>query len=285
MPRELHFTRHASDLGRWESAVGPPHPALRSYVNEYVGGVEETKLPLCRRELPADIAPLIINFGAPFRIFDPTNTNRWTDISSFVAGAFDSYVLVGSTGAYGCVQVNFTILGLRLFVGRPMHDLATRTVALEDVFGNAASRLTSELYEAASWEARFDILDREILARIDRTRHVPEWVQWVRQRLVRTGGQTNIHTLVDKVGYSQKHVIAQFTTEFGLSPKTFARVLRFGRAADMLKVSERGRLADIAHSCGYYDQAHFTRDFRAFAGVSPTELLASQLPNRGGFVV
>jgi AraC-like DNA-binding protein len=109
-------------------------------------------------------------------------------------------------------------------------------------------------------------------------------VMWTWRRLVEAGGRVSIGTIVDEVGFSQKHMIAQFREEIGLSPKTLARILRFGRA---IRIIKRGgvRLADIAHDCGYYDQAHFSRDFHAFAGVTPTDLVRSQLPDGGGFSV
>jgi hypothetical protein len=113
MPRAIEFVRHSSDLGRWESAVSAPHPALRHLVREYVGGSEATYRPLVRRELPTEIAPVIINFGAPFRMFNRLHEARFREVRSFVTGAFDTHVLVGSTGSYSCVQINFTILGAR----------------------------------------------------------------------------------------------------------------------------------------------------------------------------
>jgi AraC-like DNA-binding protein len=281
--RSIEIVRHASPLGRWESAVSPPHPALRPYVREYVGGTEETIQPLVRRELPTEIAPLIINFGPPFRIFDPADPSRFQQVSSFVTGAFDTFVVVGTTGAYACIQVNFTLLGMRLFLRRPLHDLTNRVVSLDDVFGATAERLISELYDAPTWASRFDIVDREILKRLADAPAPAVGVQCAWRRLVRTAGQVAIGNLAREVGWSHKHLVSQFSEQIGLTPKIMARVLRFGRAADLLATSERGQLADIAIACGYYDQAHFTRDFRAFAGVSPTELLASRLPNRGGF--
>jgi AraC-like DNA-binding protein len=62
------------------------------------------------------------------------------------------------------------------------------------------------------------------------------------------------------------------------------RVLRFARAVDVLKSGQAIRFADLAAECGYYDQAHFTRDVRQFAGVSPSDLVRSASP-AGGFVV
>ncbi len=133
MSRSIEITRHESDLGRWESVVAAPHPALRPFVREYVGGSESTTLPLVRRELPTEIAPVIFNFGAPFRVFDSADPSRFVEQSSFATGAFDSYVLVGSTGSYSCLQVNFTILGARFFLGMPLRALANQVIALDEV--------------------------------------------------------------------------------------------------------------------------------------------------------
>jgi AraC-like DNA-binding protein len=282
-PRRVELVTHASHLGRWESATARPHPALRRYVREYVGGVEDTHAPLCRRELPADIAPLIINFGAPFRLFDTSDPSRWTEVRSFMTGAFDTYALVGTTGAYACVQVNFTILGARLFLGHPLRELTNRVVALEDVLGSFATRLTSALFDAGSWPARFDLLDQVIVERLSAA-SMPRPVAWAVRQLVQHHGGLPIGGLADAVGWSHRHLVSQFTEQVGLGPKTLARVLRFGRAAEQLVDARGGHLADIAQDCGYYDQAHFTRDFRAFAGVTPTVLLASRLPHGAGFV-
>jgi len=283
--RHVEVVRHSSDLGRWESAVAAPHPALAEYVREYVGGTEETVTALCRRELPTEIAPVIFNFGAPFRFYDTSDVTRFTEHRSFATGAFDRYVLVGSTGSYACLQINFTILGARLFLGRPLRELGNRVVALDDVLGADAARLTMRLDEASSWAARFELLDCEILRRITSRRAPAAAVIHAWQQLVRHAGQRRIGELAKDVGWSHKHLVSQFSEEIGLAPKALARVLRFGRAAELLQVTERGRFADVAYACGYYDQAHFTRDFHAFAGVTPSELLASRLPNRGGFRV
>ncbi len=275
---------HRSELGWWEMTPGVPARALRPYVREYCGWFEHMAAPLCRREPPSEIIPVIINFGAPVRIFAGSDQTRWTDYRSFTTGPYDTFVLVGSAGPSGGIQVNLTILGARLFLGRPLHELTNRVVALDDLFGRAASRLVMELYDAPTWDARFAMLDREIAARIARARAPSPAVLWTWRRLVDTHGRIGIATLVGEVGWSQKHLIAQVRDEIGLPPKTLARVLRFGRAVQQIK-GGRGRLIDIANDCGYYDQAHFSRDVRAFAGVTPTELVTSLMRDQGGFVV
>ena len=62
------------------------------------------------------------------------------------------------------------------------------------------------------------------------------------------------------------------TARSRLPPKTAARIFRFNRALRLLRELPAGGLAELAFECGYYDQAHLNRDFRAFAGTSPGEL-------------
>jgi len=101
--------------------------------------------------------------------------------------------------------------------------------------------------------------------------------------LIRSAGRVRISALVRQAGWSERHFAAQFREQIGLAPKAFARILRFASAVRALKSGAPPNLADLAQVCGYYDQAHFTRDITAFAGARPTELLASRFPNDTGF--
>jgi AraC-like DNA-binding protein len=95
-------------------------------------------------------------------------------------------------------------------------------------------------------------------------------------------GHVPIGSLSTELGWSRRRLAARFKEDVGLVPKVFARVMRFHRAVEMLKAGRSPRLSDVALDCGYYDQAHFDRDFRVFAGVTPTELVRTLRPD-GGF--
>jgi transcriptional regulator GlxA family with amidase domain len=72
-------------------------------------------------------------------------------------------------------------------------------------------------------------------------------------------------------------LIARFRDQIGLPPKLLARVIRFDRAVRVLRAPGSTSLAAVAFDCGYADQAHLNRDFREFAGTSPTAFVAAQL--------
>jgi AraC-like DNA-binding protein len=252
-------------------------------VRRYVGWCEDLATALSRRELPAEEAPLIINFGAPFRLYAPGTARHGRELASFVTGAYDTYQIVESCGASGGVQANFTLLGMRLLVGRPIEDMTNVAVSPEDVFGSFARELADRLFEAPSWEARFALLDRALAARIFGSRSVPCGVRHAWDRLVASGGHARIGDLAGESGWSRRHFIAQFRHELGISPKVFARILRFGRFVRMLKQDGPADLAALAATAGYYDQSHLARDVREFAGQTPGGLRRSLIPDGGGF--
>ncbi|MDX1999408.1 MAG: helix-turn-helix domain-containing protein [Thermoanaerobaculia bacterium] len=281
----VRLSHHVSAVGRWETAVALPGPALRPYVREYVGWWEHMTAPLVRRELPSGEAPLILGFGTPIRLFDPHDDTRHDDLSGFVTGAYDVTQRVGSSGPTGGVELKLTLLGMRRLLARPLAELRNRAVPLEEVFGRAARSWSHQLADSPSWEARFDLVDALLGARLLAPAHAPRAeISGAWHRLAASHGQVPIARVAQEVGWSPKHLNSQFRHEIGLAPKTLARILRFGRVVERLQQGRAGSLADLAAWGGYFDQSHLHRDARQFAGVTPGELVASLLPDRGGFL-
>ncbi|WP_257459297.1 helix-turn-helix domain-containing protein [Archangium lipolyticum] len=281
----VQVVRQESPSGGWMLALGQPAPRLAGYVRDYCGYFEKTPHPLRRRELSAPQVVLIIDFGPPLHLLDARDGSlaaRHT--AGFVAGLHETYSLTETPGAMSGLQVNFTPLGARLFFGLPMDELAHRVVGLEDVMGAEGSLLREQLLGLPEWEARFDLLDRVIATRIHATRAVPEWVDWAVRRLVETGGRVEAGALADELGYSHKHVIARFREHVGVPPKLFSRICRFEGAIRQLKAGATPDWGSLALSLGYYDQAHFIREFRQFTGSSPGEFLRQRMADPDGMM-
>jgi AraC-like DNA-binding protein len=84
--------------------------------------------------------------------------------------------------------------------------------------------------------------------------------------LVVSASTAQVGVLADCVGLSRRHLSGRFGAEYGLSPKQAGRVFRFERAANLLMGPRCPSLADTAASCGFFDQAHLTREWQALAG-------------------
>jgi AraC-like DNA-binding protein len=278
--RPLRVLRNESELGRWELAEADPAPALRPYLSRpYQGFVEQRPGSMRRLEVPNGGIVLVVNFGEPFQISGPRDLVGEEHRSSFLAGLTDEYAITEYVGTSQGIQVDLTPPGAHLVLGLPMSELANRVVQLEDVLGPAARRLTEALYEAPGWQARFELLDAALGARLAAARPPSPDVAWAWRRLIDTSGGVEIGALTNELGCSRRHLIARFREHVGLPPKTLARILRFNRVLALLARDDGARLAEIAYACGYYDQSHLNRDFRDLAGITPGEFLARRIPD------
>lgn len=261
--------------GGWGRASTPWHPALRPYLTGYVGYWEDEPAYSRVRLVANGQAVVIISLGEPFEeVRLPHSAAR---LGSLVAGLEDGPGGYAHPGGQLGIQIDLTPLGAYRLFGLPMHDLANSAVDLADVLGPAAGRLIERLRETPGWADRFDLLDALLLARLETgPRPAPEVTEaW---RLLTAGaGRIAVADVAAAVGWSNKHLISRFKEQVGLPPKAVARILRFQRAMAMLQHGVPG-FVDIALACGYYDQAHLNREFRALAGATPTQLLAAQRP-------
>jgi AraC-like DNA-binding protein len=256
-------------------------PRLRGHVRSYIGYVEVTPRPLARREVPGADITLIISLGPAIEVFDAER--RGGRFTSFVTGLWDGPAVTEHAGYQHGIEVNLTPLGAHRLLGLPMHELANAVVALDDVLGAEVALLAERLYDAPGWAARFDLLDAALAQRLADARPASAGVVWAWGRLRATHGAVSVAALTGELGWSRRHLGAQFREQIGLPPKLLARILRFDRVVALLRQEDPQRWAEVAYDCGYYDQSHFNRDFRQFAGATPSAFLASRLPDGGGF--
>ena len=282
---DLQVIRGGGDGASWELTYGRCHPALAAYVREYCGYVERTPAPARRREMPAAQVVLIIDFGPTLRLLDRDGTRVVAQHpGGFVAGIDDGFTVTETAGAMEGMQVNLTPIGARLVLGHAMHDLARQVVSLADALGEDGRHLAERLYHARGWAARFCLLDRWLLARVLAARALPGWVTLAWARIEDSGGNVAVADLVDETGHTRKHLAAVFKDQVGMSPKAVARLVRFQRALAALRSGRQQNLAQLALDLGYYDQPHFTREFRGFSGMTPGECLRRQEPGSLGIL-
>jgi len=91
-----------------------------------------------------------------------------------------------------------------------------------------------------------------------------------------SGGDMDVDALARLAGLGVRQLERQFLEDVGLSPKGFLRTARFQRALGLLR--DGCPPADVAALCGFSDQPHLAREFRAFAGVPAREVSLADVP-------
>jgi AraC-like DNA-binding protein len=86
-------------------------------------------------------------------------------------------------------------------------------------------------------------------------------------------GLIPVGRLVSETGLSQRHLSRKFQEYVGLSPKEYLRVSRFIHSLDHLKRYPVFSLTEVAYKSGYYDQAHFIRDYKDYTGYTPGQVV------------
>lgn len=278
--QRISFASHEDSTTRFEQARRRPSDSLRGIALGYTGYEHRGAGSFRRREPAQEKVTLILNFGPRMAVEAPGAGPM--DADSFIAPLSDTYAVTEEGEALNGVQVDLTPLGAHMVLGTSMSALSEVVVDLEAVLGPEAPLLVERLFDAPGWEERFAFLDEFLLSRAATAPQPTPDVAWAWRRLSETGGGLRISSLTEELGCSHRHLAARFREQVGPAPKTVARVMRFRRALARLALDGGGELAEIAHSCGYYDQAHLNHDFRDLAGTSPGSYRAGLLPDGFG---
>lgn len=189
-----------------------------------------------------------------------------------VAGAYSQFAVLDTSQPSYLLGVHFRPGGSFPFLGLPAGELHNLDVSLDDLWGTPTVRDVHELLVAAPTpDAKFDLLERALIARAS-TLAREGAVPWA----IRALKKASVAEVTGAIGMSGRGFVDAFRRETGYTPKVFARVQRFQRL--LRRVHGQGDVdwAEAALACGYYDQSHLIRDFRAFSGLTPSAYLAAQ---------
>ncbi|MGY1641498.1 helix-turn-helix transcriptional regulator [Geodermatophilus sp. SYSU D00703] len=227
------------------------------------------------RGLPSRHLSLVVELAAPLRL----TLGGPVTAHAVVGGLHTRPALIDAGRSQDGLQYSLTPLGASALLGLPAGELGERAVDLGDVLGPATGRLVEQLVEAPGWAERFGRLDAALLARLGgRPAPLPPEVGEAWRLVHGSAGRCRVEDLAGHVGWSRRHLTERFRLVTGLTPKQAARVARFEAARRLLVDPRRPPLAEIAVRCGFADQPHLAREWRALAGCSVGTWLREELP-------
>ncbi|MGW4757228.1 helix-turn-helix domain-containing protein [Streptomyces chartreusis] len=249
-----------------------PRPPLDGLIDDlyYLEGVP----PYARLRLPPMPAVLlIVNLGAPF------NMRAGTDIET--AEYADGCVITMPTRAFEfgyplqtrSVGVHFKPWGLAPFLQMPAAELCDRPATVEQVWGRPAiAELRDRLATADAPNEMLTLLEEELMRRLCESAGLG-LVRHTSSALAATYGAVAIGDLRVAAGVSSTHLAQRFKELIGVTPKQLARTYRCTATVFAINPAEPIDSGELAGRAGYFDQAHFGHEFRAFTGLTPTRYI------------
>jgi len=253
-----------------------PHPLLASYIGCYWILRTPTGQP-ARRELilPDGYAELILNYGKSYTWHNQSQQDERLIQTVHLVGERDTSILVDLEGGLNQVGVKFKPIGLFALLRQPLHELANQMVSPDELSNQAVQELSERVFEAESDVAKIEVLNRFFIKCLLSIKLPDSLVEKAVQTILRQQGNIRIDDLANMFDIHYKTLERKFKTYLGLTPKVFARVIRFKHTYKQFHTTAAQDPAFFL-DLGYYDQNHFIKDFKYFLHTTPSAYLRKQ---------
>jgi AraC-like DNA-binding protein len=277
----LPFRRfvYASERGGWEFLVAPPPPDLTGVVEAF--WISRGRVTFLHEKiLPQNNIELMFNLERPFGVPNRPPQDR-SFKRAWIAGMQQEWLMVApkydAADPSYLLSVRMPPLGAYRVLDMPLSEIAHDVIELDATLGDQVNAVRDELGNTSDAGMQFAVLCEFVRRRLARSRTIVRSdAQAAIAALTASHGAERIEDLCRSLHVSRKHLRTLMLSHVGLAPKVYARMFRFRRVVDVVQ-SRRAACdwAQLAMTCGYYDQSHFNREFREFSGMTPAEFASS----------
>ena len=214
--------------------------------------------------IPDGFSELIFHFHDAYQITDQKTSH--IQPLSIVAGQLNSPIHLKPTGRSGVLGVKFKPTGMWKLFGCDMNELTNQTIFLDDVM-EERSFITEQLLRCSDNIERIKVVECFLLTKLNKARGITETDALVRQ-IIHDNGKTSIQKLAGENKISVRKMERLFLQQVGISAKLYSRLMRFNHVFKLLQKENLPR-TEITYLSGYFDQAHFNKEFKEFSGENP----------------
>lgn len=238
--------------------------------------VAASPAPEKQRIVPDGCMEMILHYGDLYKQYLPDGSFI-VQPRCFVFGQITSSLEIEPTGVSGIIAARFHPDGFAPFASMPINEMENKAVPLEKIFGEEAAVFERKVLSAQTKDERIKLIEVFLLKKLSTPEAADRIAKTSVEILLNYNGQVSVDELAEQLNINRRQLERKFSSSIGLSPKQFSKLIRLQATIKMLQQKKFTSLTSLAYENGYYDQAHFIKDFREFTGVSPKEFYADSL--------
>ncbi len=222
-------------------------------------------------------AEILIHYEGEFEASTLGDRANKAPVAAFYGPTVQHQQYASYSKKAGIFGIKLSPLAIPALFSMPASELTNTSVALADVLGCKSTELAEKILAASTSEEKARVAASFFENRLAEPKNKFRGTGYAVDCIHRVKGQVEVKSLVKLSCLSARQFERNFKAFTGFSAQTYLRIVRFEHAIGGFTGTERS-LTEFALACGYYDQAHFNRDFKLFTGLTPHQYFALHAP-------
>lgn len=213
--------------------------------------------------------------GVPRTAINNEDEARFVVERAWVSGVQQSFLTISAVNNSEMFVIKFMPYGAFPILKYPLSELRGKVTPAEKLFGEPVFLLRDEIIQTADEMGKLRAAESWLKNQLDPARVPPPFLITACHTMKHdpTLMFNSISDLITNAGVSKKHFVNQFKKYTALTPKQLQRIFRFNEILPIIQENQSIDWVQIALSCGYYDQAHFIKEFKTFCGMNPSRFI------------
>lgn len=249
-----------------------PHPLLQEFIQCIMVvhyRVDNLTGPVVYTYPPTPQASLFFYIDDKIKVRKEDENHFIEQSTSVIVGQQLKRVSIDINKSHKAVRVGFHPGGMHRLLGFSMGEMIDEHFAAADLFGSEMNEIDEQLHEAPDFDSIKNIVENFLLYKAGKLKKaLPFDLAMI--ELLKHQGNIPIEQIASLACVSLRQFERLSKERVGLPPKLYARIVRFSKAYRLREENPLLSWTQIAYECGYFDQMHFIRDFKQFAGLTPT---------------